>query len=150
MKFLTLFLIQLLYVSGFSQNQSKTDNIIIITLDGLRWQELFTGADQGLISDKAFVKDTAALYKSFWRATSEQRREVLMPFFWGKINEEGQLYGFRDVGSKVNCTNTHWFSYPGYSEILCGFADDQRINSNDKFNNPNTTVLEFINGNQQF
>jgi hypothetical protein len=37
------------------------------------------------------------------------------------------------------------FSYPGYSELFCGFADP-RIDSNDKKDNPNLSVLEFLNG----
>jgi predicted AlkP superfamily pyrophosphatase or phosphodiesterase len=36
------------------------------------------------------------------------------------------------------------FSYPGYSEVLCGFADDT-IDSNDKRFNRNVTVLEWLN-----
>lgn len=43
-----------------------------------------------------------------------------------------------------------WFSYPGYNEILTGFADDVNITSNDKFNNPNRNVLEFIQSQKGF
>ena len=144
MRLLVLFILQLTILTAYPQS-TNTENIILITLDGLRWQELYTGADSSLISDRAFVKDTAALYQKFWRDTPEQRRQVLMPFFWSTIQEKGQLYGFRDAGSRVDCSNKHWFSYPGYNEILCGFADDERIDSNDKINNPNTTVLEYLN-----
>ena len=35
------------------------------------------------------------------------------------------------------------FSYPGYNETLCGFADP-RIDSNDKRPNPNVTVFEWL------
>jgi hypothetical protein len=42
-------------------------------------------------------------------------------------------------------TNGHNFSYPGYSETLCGFAD-VRVDSNDKIANPNVTVFEWLNG----
>ena len=34
-----------------------------------------------------------------------------------------------------------WFSYPGYNEILSGKADDKRITSNNKINNPNKNGL---------
>jgi hypothetical protein len=132
-------------LSGWSQGTLKTENILLITLDGLRWQELYQGADSELITDQEYVNDPVGLKQLFWRDTKEQRREILMPFFWGTIAKQGQLYGNRDDGSYVNCTNQHWFSYPGYNEILCGFADDTRIDSNDKLNNPNTTVLEFLN-----
>ena len=67
-----------------------------------------------------------------------------MPFFWNTIAKSGQLYGNRNFGNKVNVTNPYWFSYPGYSEIMCGFADTA-INSNGYKNNPNTTLLEFLN-----
>src|SRR5690606_21264253 len=54
-------------------------------------------------------------------------------------------YGNRLLDNKVDCSNTMWFSYPGYNEILCGYADDERVNSNAKNNNPNVTVLEYLN-----
>ncbi len=128
----------------------KTENVILITFDGLRWQELYGGADAELIGDKEFVKDPEDLRQEFWKDNKKQRRETLMPFFWNTLAQKGQLYGNRDAGNKVNCSNKHWFSYPGYSEILCGFSDDERIDSNNKFNNPNTTVLEFINNQPHF
>ena len=126
-----------------AQAQNKTENVILITLDGYRWQELFNGAEQRLIS-KDFVSDSAALAKEFWLDTPEKRREKLMPFMWGVIAKQGQIYGNRDHNNFVNVTNKMWFSYPGYSELLCGFPDDARIKSNDKFANPNTNVLEFL------
>jgi hypothetical protein len=123
----------------------KTENIFIITLDGFRWQELFTGADSLLVANKDFVRDTAALKARFWADTPLQRRKILMPFFWNTIASQGQIYGNRRHGNNVDCSNTMWFSYPGYHEILSGFADDENINSNKKVNNPNETLLEFLN-----
>jgi hypothetical protein len=123
----------------------KTENVFVITFDGLRWQELYTGADSSLINAKEYVKEPDALKTSFWANTPEKRREMLMPFFWERISREGQLYGNRKYDNFVNCTNTMWFSYPGYNEILSGAADDERIKSNDKIDNPNVTVLEYVN-----
>ena len=131
-------------------SQRKTENLFIITLDGFRWQELYSGADSLLINNSDFVEDIEAIKSRFWRDTPEQRRAVLMPFFWSTIAKQGQLYGNRMYDNKVNCSNRMWFSYPGYSEILCGFADDERINSNDKKDNPNVTVLEFLNNTPEF
>jgi hypothetical protein len=132
------------------QQKGKTENIILITFDGLRWQELFTGADSRLLLDKKFVGDTAGSYKMYWRETLQQRRELLMPFFWNVIAKQGQLYGNRGLENKVNTTNKMWFSYPGYNEILTGFADDVRVSSNDPVDNPNQTVLEFLNKRKEF
>ncbi len=134
-------------IAAFSQ---KTENVILITLDGLRWQEVFTGADSLLIDDSGYVENPEELVRQYWHEDPTRRRALLMPFFWSTISNEGQLYGNRLYGNKVNCSNHMWFSYPGYSEILCGYADDERINSNDKVPNPNQTVLEFLNNSKEY
>jgi hypothetical protein len=135
---------------SFAQQKTKTENIILITFDGFRWQELFSGAESRLLLDKKFVQDTAGSVNSYWRESPEQRRELLMPFFWNVIAKQGQLYGNRTLGNKVNTTNKMWFSYPGYNEILTGFADDARVASNDPVDNPNLTVLEFLNKRKEY
>lgn len=128
----------------------NSQKVFLLMLDGLRWQELFTGADSLLIANKEYTHDSAFVAKKYWRTSPTERRKELMPFFWNTIATKGQIYGNRKYGSKVNLTNKHWFSYPGYSEILCGFADDERINSNDKTNNPNQTILELVNQQPEF
>ena len=40
--------------------------------------------------------------------------------------------------------NGHWFSYPGYAEILLGEPHEVEIKSNDPIRNPFPTVLEAI------
>lgn len=146
MKQTALFILMVLAsLNGFAQNKTKTENIFLITLDGLRWQELFTGADSALIVNKTYVKDPLGLKNDYWLETPEARRQELMPFFWNVIAKKGQLYGNRLYNNNVNCSNNMWFSYPGYNEILSGFSDDARIKSNNKIDNPNVTVLEFLN-----
>lgn len=143
---LTIF--ALLNISTATQAQEpKTKNVIIITLDGYRWKELFEGADPDILFNEKYVKDTAA-----WRfadRSPQVSREKLMPFFWRVIAQQGQLYGNRHFGNKVNCTNLRLFSYPGYSEMLVGFPD-RAVSSNDKIENPNATVLEFIHQHDSF
>lgn len=122
----------------------KTRNIVLITTDGLRWQEVFTGAEQALINKKqGGVADEKGIEARFWRESPEERRAALMPFFWSKIAREGQIYGNRLKGSSSQITNTMKFSYPGYNEILTGFADPL-IDSNAKKPNQNLTVLEWL------
>lgn len=129
----------------------KSPKVILISIDGLRWQEVFTGADSLLVDNKNFIKDkTEDLKKRYWHETPQERRVALMPFVWNFIANNGQIYGNRTLGNKVNVANTHWFSYPGYSEILCGFADNAHINSNDKKNNPNKTILEIANTQERY
>src|SRR5215510_8078025 len=123
--------------------QQKTENIVVITLDGFRWQEVFGGADDSLINNTTFTKDTADLKKKYWASTSVERRKKLLPFFWSTIATQGQLHGNRQLGSKVNVKNRYWFSYPGYNEIFTGYPDTA-VNSNDKNFNKNTTILELF------
>jgi membrane-anchored protein YejM (alkaline phosphatase superfamily) len=129
----------------YAQKQTKTENIFLITVDGLRWQEVFKGADSLFIDDTGMVENTDELMAEYWDSDPIIRRKRLMPFFWEKLSAEGQLYGNRVYGNLVDNSNTMLFSYPGYNEVLSGFADDKRINSNSKINNPNTTLLEYLN-----
>lgn len=127
------------------QQVDESQKVVLVTLDGVRWQEVFTGIDSVLMVDKDYVDDSEKLQKSYWDKNPLKRREVLMPFLWSTIQNKGQIYGNRSLGNLVNVANNHWFSYPGYSEILTGIVDDERINSNDKINNPHKTILEEVN-----
>jgi len=114
----------------------KTQHIIFVMTDGLRWQEVFTGAEGSLMNKKnGKVTGETLLKKTYWRETPEARREALLPFVWGVMAKQGQIFGNREKGSDAYVTNGLWFSYPGYSETLCGFADP-RIKSNDNVPNP--------------
>ncbi len=123
----------------------KTENIVLITLDGMRWQEIYKGADSLLVDDTGMIETPGSLLSDFWNENPLERRKMLMPFFWETLAAKGQLYGNRAYGNNVNNSNKMWFSYPGYNEVLSGFADDERINSNGKINNPNVTLLEHFN-----
>lgn len=136
-------------VNTFAQTKLKTKNVVLITLDGYRWQELFKGADSALVNNKQFTGNPKAINKQFWAATDQERRSLLMPFMWTTIAKQGQIYGNRELNNKVDVTNPYWFSYPGYSELLCGYADTL-VNSNAKKNNLNITVLEFLNNKPEF
>jgi len=135
----------LMGVQLFAQQQ-KTKNLVIVTLDGYRWKELFTGADEGLINNKSYVplKNQDNAKQKYWRATPEERREVLMPFVWNTIAKKGQLYGNRTLGNFMNVKNRYWFSFPGYNEMFTGYPDTL-VNSNAFPPNHNVNVLEFIN-----
>jgi hypothetical protein len=139
MRFTLLFCLLISFNALAQQGPRK---VVLVTLDGLRWHELFQGANPDRLRDTKVTKDVAVV-EQFGAADAEARREKLMPFMWNTVAEKGQLYGDRKQGSKVNCSNTYLFSYPGYSELLVGFAD-RRVKSNKKVENPNRTVLEFI------
>ena len=87
------------------QTVRKTRNVILITTDGLRCQELFTGAAAELMSKEVGgVENTNAFRKTFWRETPEARREALMPFFWSVVATQGQVFGNANKGSVVKVT----------------------------------------------
>ena len=144
-KILFLFFFILFTNINFSFAQQKTENMIVITTDGFRWQEVFGGMDSAIANQKKYNQgDSDFIFKKYWSNDVNERRKKLLPFLWNTIAVNGQIYGNRNLGNKVDNSNPYWFSYPGYSEIFCGFADTL-VNSNDYKNNPNTNVLEFIN-----
>jgi len=131
------------YVFGQSISQNK--KVIVITTDGLRWEEVFKGLDTSILKYKSYQKgDSTATATNFGGLTNEERRKKLMPFLWSIIAEKGEIHGNRIKGSNVDNANPYWFSYPGYSEILTGQVDTS-INSNDYKENPNTNFFEYLN-----
>jgi Metalloenzyme superfamily len=129
----------------------KTENVVLIVSDGLRWQEVFTGADPRLITEKSggnWVSE-ADLRKRYWRADADARRELLFPFLWGTVAKQGQIFGNRLKGSDAHVTNGKAFSYPGYNEMSTGYPNDA-ITSNEYGPNPNATVFEWLNKFDEF
>lgn len=129
-----------------AQAAPATENVVLIMIDGVRWQEVFSGADAALMSAEdggVGSSDTSALREAFWRGSAAARRSALMPFLWGTVASEGAIYGNPDLGSHARVENPMWFSYPGYNEALAGFPDST-IDSNDAPPNANVTVFEWL------
>jgi hypothetical protein len=126
-------------------HQTSNDRLVLITLDGARTEEIFGGLDLAVLTStlkKDQRAEDQAVYRRFWADSADGRRRKLMPFFWSLVSEHGSIAGNRVVGSAVTLQNRHWFSYPGYAEILLGEAHDLEIASNDPVRNPFPTVLE--------
>src|SRR5688572_16509393 len=126
-----------------------SENLFIVTIDGFRWQELFTGADAELINNPTYTPDPATLKAMYWDENPEERRKKLLPFFWSVINKNGQLYGNREHGNYVNTANLYRCSYPGYNEIFTGHTNLQ-IASNKMMKNRNINVLEYLDSRDEF
>src|SRR5580693_7563617 len=124
----------------------KTHNVVLIVSDGVRWQEVFTGADPTLMNEKdgGIWDKEQDLRAEFWRASADERRKALFPFLWTTVAARGQIFGNQTKGSIARVTNGFAFSYPGYNEMLSGHPD-ARINSNEFGPNPNLTVFEWMN-----
>jgi hypothetical protein len=117
--------LSLLFASAIvAAEPHRTRNVILVTADGLRWQEVFNGVDPQLAKT---TKPPVAV----------RPREALMPFLWTEVAAKGViLHGA--------VTNAYRVSYPGYSEILTGRAQDDVIKGNDPIQNPVPTVLEVV------
>jgi hypothetical protein len=136
-------------LQSLSTHAREPQNLILVTLDGVRWQEVFAGIDLSLVEDDKYTQYPDALKKKFWHEQRTTRRERLFPFLWSVISKQGALVGDRENESFMRVTNHWWFSYPGYNEILTGRADPA-IDSNDKNYNQNVTFLEVLNNTPGF
>ena len=124
---------------------TRTQHVILVMTDGFRWQEVFGGAEDALLTRVAGnVADTVGLRRDFGRGSGADRRAALLPFIWGTMAVKGQLFGDSARGSVAQITNPLKFSYPGYSETFTGHVDP-RIDSNEHPANSNVTVFEWLN-----
>lgn len=117
---------------------------VFVTFDGVRWQDIFRGADPAITADPRFVnpdiKDDV-IAPAF--IDVKDRAASLMPFLHNVIARKGVLIGNRDKGECAQVANDMWISYPGYNEFLTG-KPDPNIVENDKIWNPNVTFLEYL------
>ncbi len=128
------------------------DRLVLVTLDGVRCEELFGGMDAGVLRQFAKERKLEQLtdYKNFWAKDAATRRLRLMPFFWGTLmKEHGSVIGNSKLGSEVHLKNRWRVSYPGYSELVTGQAQDKVIKNNNKVYNPKPTVFEALKGHLQ-
>jgi hypothetical protein len=149
MKHLFCYSLLMISLAVKAQYGSATENIFIITTDGFRWQEVFTGADEQLIHDPRYVQDTTLLRQMFWDRSAEVRRQKLMPFLWGTVAREGQLYGNRVYNNYVNVSNIYKISYPGYNEMFTGYPDPFFV-PNIPLRNPNVNIFEWLNSKNEY
>jgi hypothetical protein len=131
----------------FAAAQASTPDqryVVLVTLDGVRVQELFGGMDPVIANAPAAesgIYDFEVTKPRWWRDTPEARREALMPFFWKTLVPAGMVLGNQTKGSKVTVKNDQWFSYPGYAEMMTG-EPHAEVKSNDFVRYPHRTVLE--------
>src|SRR5262245_13675968 len=77
-------------VTTTSSQQPITDGdrVILITLDGARHQEIFSGMNREILQSTLKENEKVeaqATYTRFWAEAPEERRKRLMPFFWGTL-----------------------------------------------------------------
>lgn len=82
-------------VDHLEPNQPTPYNVVLITVDGVRWQELVDGSDPLLTKTP----------------------EPLFPLFWSTLAPRGRFYGNRREGSSMTVTTAANASLPGYTAI---------------------------------
>lgn len=125
-----------------------TQNVVLVTLDGVRIQEFFGGLDPtiaGAGDEDSGIYEIEVTRERYVRATPEERRLATMPRFWKELAPQGVVLGNKGKGSSVQVRNDQWFSYPGYSEILTGRPQPD-VRSNDLVRYPHVTVLQHLRG----
>lgn len=119
--------------------QEELRYLVLITIDGYRWEELFRGADPALVADERY----RARY-----VDAPDRAQALTPFLLS-FAQEGALIGNRDRDSCARVSNDFWFSYPGYAEMLAG-RPNPAIRYNAATPNEDVTVLERLHRRPEF
>ncbi|WP_421935797.1 alkaline phosphatase family protein [Phenylobacterium sp.] len=131
-----------LMVGGVATAADLDRRLLLVTLDGLSWREVFRGADPERAADPQFSHEPADMKAAF--VDPADRPRALMPFLHNVIAKDGVLLGDRDHGDCMAVANDQWFSYPGYNELLTG-RPDPAITSNEHGPNRNVTFLEWLN-----
>ncbi len=124
--------------------QRPASHVVFVTLDGVRPEDFFGGADSLILFDRKAggVADTAAARARFWRTTAAERRRAMMPFLWDSLVPNGVLVGTLD-GAPVTITNQLKFSAPGYLELFSGSAQPD-VTSNDDRRYPIRTIFDVV------
>src|SRR4051794_19064722 len=91
----TLISVMMFAAAGAAARQEPhAANVLVVTLDGMRWQEVFGGLASDLLTkDNGGVTDPEKVEQQFGGATPEERRTKLMPFLWGTVARQGQVFG---------------------------------------------------------
>jgi hypothetical protein len=79
--------------------EAKDANVILLTLDGVRWEEVFRGVDDGLSVDA---------------------NKSIFTYLTETLIKQGVLYGDRTKGESVRVANSAQNSLPGYQSIMAG------------------------------
>ena len=127
--------------------EARGHNVILVTVDGLRNEELFGGIDERVLgsvenSGIEYESESARVRAAYAGSSPDLSRSALMPFFWTELVPNGVLLGNESKGGGVRVTNKELFSAPGYIEILTGEPHDDVV-SNDLIRYPYPSFMEY-------
>jgi hypothetical protein len=70
-----LLIISIALPCGSHAQAKQSENIVVITLDGFRWREIFSGADSLLTFDTTAKYNTEYVQQRFWASSPNERRK---------------------------------------------------------------------------
>lgn len=88
-------------------NPTHADSVIVLVIDGIRWQEVFSGVEPSLARKHGIA--------GYPRTASE-----LVPNLYLLRTEEGAAVGAPGVGPPLRASGPVYRSLPGYMELLSG------------------------------
>lgn len=94
----------------------EAGSVILVTIDGVRWQEIFLGADPALA-------DRAALPRGEARSARSLTPHLHRLFF-----DQGAVLGDPRVGERFVASGPRYVSLPGYVEMMTGAPSGCRGN----------------------
>lgn len=89
--------------SLYAAMASAQPNVILVTLDGVRWREVFQGVDPLL--------------------TGERRSQKIFRRTFSMLEGRGAMFGDRSAGNGFSSSNLALVSLPGYRSIMTGKFD---------------------------
>jgi hypothetical protein len=93
-------------------NDERTESaVVLVVLDGVRWQEVFGGADRALARQHG-------VNASAWASA-----HALMPNLQRMIDTDGMAIGAPGHGAEITTGGTQRISLPSYREIFTGRSD---------------------------
>jgi hypothetical protein len=121
-----------------------TQNVILVTLDGVRVQEIFGGLDESIAAhdEKQVYSEIATARERYSGSTPQARRQALMPFFWNSLAPMGMVLGNPVHDNHVRVQNRVLWSTPGYTEMMTG-APRADVTDNDGLRHAYPTALEY-------
>lgn len=93
---------------GEGDDGARTEQVVLITLDGVRWQEIFDGVDPALAREAGLAAEEIV------------KARGLLPQMHRRFFDEGVVIGAPQKAGGIFASGPNYVSLPGYLEILRG------------------------------
>lgn len=100
-----------LEVAPLTQSVERDHAVVLVVMDGVRWQDIFLGVDP-VLADRYGVPVEERL-----------EAERLTPNLHRLMTEDGASIGAPGVGQEMRASGPNFVSLPGYMEMLTGRTD---------------------------